>query len=115
MCLWLLVSGAAGHVGFLRLHHICETRTRSSSINKLLDVQDSGALEEIAGAHHYTNNTQQSACVAITAGTCDVCSGRIYYEDLLPVCTFANFMPAYMSIQHFCYRQLQQACVQWVT
>jgi beta-glucosidase-like glycosyl hydrolase len=58
-------------------------------------TSDSGALENIAGNHHYTNNSEQSACVAITAGTCDVCSGGIYANNLLPavqagLCTMAD-------------------------
>lgn len=47
-------------------------------------TSDSGALENIAGNHHYTNNSNQSACVAIVDGTCDVCSGSVYLNNLLP-------------------------------
>ena len=46
-------------------------------------TSDSGALENIAGTHHYSNSSLLSVPVALRDGQCDVCSGGIYSGFLL--------------------------------
>jgi beta-glucosidase-like glycosyl hydrolase len=46
-------------------------------------TSDSGALENIAGTHHYTNSSLASVPVALRDGQCDVCSGGIYSGFLM--------------------------------
>ena len=47
-------------------------------------TSDSGALEDIANQHHFTNSSINSVPVALREGQCDVCSGGIYQDYLLP-------------------------------
>jgi xylan 1,4-beta-xylosidase len=46
-------------------------------------TSDSGALENIANDHHYTNSTIYSVPVALRDGQTDVCSGSVYSGSLL--------------------------------
>jgi hypothetical protein len=43
-----------------------------------------GALEDIYEEHKYVATEQEAACAAIVNGTCDVCSGAVYHDALIP-------------------------------
>lgn len=64
-------------------------------------TSDSGALENIANDHHYTNSSLASVPVALRDGQTDVCSGSIYANNLLSALAAGAF-PATAAYEGLC-------------
>ncbi len=52
-------------------------------------TSDTGAIEDIYKAHHFSDSMEAAACAALVNGTTDVCSGFPYFLDLLKVCAWS--------------------------